>query len=264
MTDIQTLLQSPSIVVRVASAKGSTPREGDALMVVSTSAIHGTVGGGQLEYMAIDHARKMLATGIDKDTMQLPLGPEIGQCCGGNVVLSLARVRDGDALLREVEEIERGNPAVYVFGAGHVGRALAASLSLLPIDTHLIDSREAELSMATDAVHHHLLAMPESLVQGARTGSAFVTMTHDHALDFVILSEVLKRDAAYLGMIGSKTKRAQFERWYERDGGNRADCARVTSPIGGPSGDKRPAVIASYVAAEIMRAFETANVEETA
>ena len=92
----------------------------------------------------------------------------------------------------------------------------------------------------------------------APPGSAFVVLTHDHALDFLIVAEALKReDAAYVGMIGSKTKKATFRSWYLKTaGGTEADFERLVSPIGGDAvNDKRPAVIAALAAAEIVTAL---------
>src|SRR5690606_11255660 len=100
---------------------------------------------------------------------------------------------------------------------------------------------------------------PEESVRDAPPGSAFVVLTHDHALDFLIVAEALKRDdAAYVGMIGSKTKRETFRRWYVREaGGDEHRFARLISPIGGADViDKRPVVIAALAAAEIIRALD--------
>ena len=103
-----------------------------------------------------------------------------------------------------------------------------------------------------------LTPMPEEMVRQAPAGSAFVVLTHDHALDFLIVAEALKRpDAAYVGMIGSKTKKATFKSWYLKTaGGTEAAFSRLVSPIGGDKvKDKRPAVIAALAAAEIMTAL---------
>ena len=110
-------------------------------------------------------------------------------------------------------------PHVYVFGAGHVGDALAMALSLVPVRIVLVDTREDELSASTvPGIETCLTAMPEAVVRDAPAGSAFVILTHDHALDFLIAAEALRRDdAAYVGMIGSKTKRATFKNWLSRE-----------------------------------------------
>jgi xanthine dehydrogenase accessory protein XdhC len=140
---------------------------------------------------------------------------------------------------------------VLIFGAGHVGRALAAALRLLPVRALLIDQREAELALAGD-VETRLTPLPEAEVAPAPPGSVFVVLTHDHALDFLIAEAALARgDAAYVGLIGSATKRARFEGWRRRNGAS-GPADGLVCPIGGSSGDKRPAVIAALTAAEIM------------
>jgi xanthine dehydrogenase accessory factor len=243
--------------VRVTAVRGSVPRGTDAGMLVAQGEIHGTIGGGQLEYMAIDEARALLARGGDTTGMDVPLGPEIGQCCGGRVSLTLGRLDAAAAERLEAETTARAAalPLVLIFGAGHVGRALAAALTPLPVRALLIDSREAELALAPAGVETRLAAIPEAELRAAGPGSAFVILTHDHALDFLLAAEALARgDAAYVGMIGSASKRAAFRSWCRRTGG--PDPAGLTCPIGaGGSADKRPAVIATYVAAELLTAL---------
>ncbi|TIO77723.1 MAG: xanthine dehydrogenase accessory protein XdhC [Mesorhizobium sp.] len=295
-------------LVEVAATKGSTPREAGAFMLVSASAIFGTIGGGQLEYMAIDKARQLISplegemaakrpegvlsggtirapstaaatppggfaatlpsrgreARIEADevcaTLDVPLGPEIGQCCGGRVEVL---IRPVDAalereLIAKAEAEEAHLPHVYVFGGGHVGQALAASLALLPIHAVVVETRADALEGMPETVETRLTPMPEAVVREAPDGSAFAILTHDHALDFLIVAEALKRDdAAYVGMIGSKTKKATFKNWFLKSAeGSEAEFNRLVSPIGGNAvKDKRPQVIAALAAAEIMTAL---------
>jgi len=249
--------QADVVQVRVAEVRGSAPREAGAAMLVAPAAIHGTIGGGQVEYMAIDEARALLARGGGPGRMEVPLGPEIGQCCGGRVVLTLDRLDAAAAARLHAESAARAaaQPQVLICGAGHVGRALAAALLPLPVRAVLIDGRAGELALAPAGVATRLAAIPEAEVRAAAAGSAFVILTHDHALDFLLASEALARgDAAYVGMIGSASKRAAFGAWCRREGG--PDPARLVCPIGaGTPADKRPAVIAAFVAAELLAAF---------
>lgn len=245
------------VVVEVKAADGSTPREAGAWMLVAADCIFGTIGGGQLEFMAIDHARRALNNGLDAEEMTIPLGPEIGQCCGGRVALGFKQVDRGVAmtLIEKVDLEIAQRPHVYVFGAGHVGDALAMALSLAPLRIILVDTREAELSaMQVPGIETCLTAMPEAVVRDAPEGSAFVVLTHDHALDFLITAEALARDdASYVGMIGSKTKRATFRNWLTREVGCPEIFDRLVCPVGGTAvKDKRPTVIAALAAAEIM------------
>ncbi|MBB1250359.1 xanthine dehydrogenase accessory protein XdhC [Rhizobium sp. G21] len=242
--------------IEVVSAKGSTPRDAGAFMLVGAASIHGTVGGGHLEFDAIDLARAMLNDGRAEQRMDFTLGPDTGQCCGGRVTLRL-RLLD-QALRDEIEaRLTReaaGAPDVYLFGAGHVGRALARALAVLPLRLTVIESRREELDLLDPGINRRLLAMPEEAVAAIRPGGAAVVLTHDHALDFLIASEALLRDdLAYVGMIGSKTKRGVFAS-YLRDSGHGPDLIdRLILPIGGERlRDKRPDVIAALVAAELL------------
>lgn len=245
------------VLVEVASVRGSAPREEGAFMLVSKDAIAGTIGGGQLEYLAIDHARRMLAGKGGEAQLSIPLGPEIGQCCGGRVDIAFRSVEPAlkAELAARLARENESRPAVYVFGAGHVGHAIAAALSLLPLNVTVVESRAHELTGLPDNVRPQLAAMPESVIGGMPAGSAVLILTHDHALDFLIAAEALKRtDLAYVGMIGSASKRATFASWLKREAPG-TEIARLTLPVGGPLKDKRPAVIAALTAAEIITAL---------
>jgi len=253
------LKQFPHVaVLEVTEAKGSTPREEGAWMLVSPTSTLGTIGGGQLEFLAIAKARELIDSNLKHGTLSVPLGPEIGQCCGGRVALDirLADQQERANLTERVKEAHQRRPHIYLFGAGHVGKALAAALSHLPFRIFLVDTRPDTLEEIPPDVQPVPIAMPEVLVREAPPASAFVILTHDHALDFLITREALaRRDASYVGMIGSKTKKATFHNWLLREGGSEEDFARLVSPIGGHSvPDKRPEVIAALAAAEIVRA----------
>ena len=263
MTTLRTFLSAAHQVVEVKLTKvaGSSPREAGACMYVSAHKMCGTIGGGQLEFMALDEARAMLRRDENNMEMDVPLGPEIGQCCGGRVKISLHLM--DEAKKKRVVDAEAkttaNQPSVYIFGSGHVGRALADALALLPVHGILIDSRDEELVRASGQTEKRLTPLPEREVRAARPGSAFVVLTHDHSLDFLIASEALMRaDAAYVGMIGSKTKRALFEKWHRSVDENRVSISTLVCPIGGQgSADKRPEVIAAFVAAEIIACLTT-------
>ncbi len=246
-------------IVRMVSVRGSSPREEGTWMLVADGACYGTIGGGHLEYMAIDEARALLAKRGGPKVMDVPLGPEIGQCCGGRVKLSVDRV--DDAIRKELiqaEEAERkAYPHVYLFGAGHVGRALSEAFALLPVRPVVVDTRADELGLIGDSVDKRLTPVPEAEARKAAPGSVFIILTHDHSLDFLIACEALARgDAAYVGMIGSHTKRATFESWCRKSAEVKVDPAQLVCPIGvSANKDKRPEVIAAFVVAEVMAAL---------
>jgi xanthine dehydrogenase accessory factor len=261
MTDLRALLAAggPAIHVEIAAVRGSSPREPGAFMLVTADSFAGSIGGGQLEYAALDRARRMLRDSLPAETMEVPLGPEIGQCCGGRVTLGLAPLtaERAEGLLARLAAEHAARPQVLIFGAGHVGRALTAALNLLPVRAILIDQRAEELALAPAGTEARLAALPEAEVRAAPPGSAFVVLTHDHALDFLVTDAALARgDAAYVGLIGSASKRARFRAWRNREGTDRRTAlAGLTCPIGGPSFDKRPEVIAAMTAAEIVAAL---------
>jgi xanthine dehydrogenase accessory factor len=253
----------PVVLVEVAAAKGSTPREAGTAMLVTGLRSEGTVGGGRLEWEATQRARAMLASGEPAATIRLPLGPAVGQCCGGNVTLELRRAgeADVDALAAFEAKLAERLPLVLLFGAGHVGRALARALAPLPLRLRWIDSRAQEFPEPP-------LAGPEVVltegwraeVEAAPAGAAYFVMTYSHGLDFEICEAVLRRgDFAYLGLIGSRSKRARFEHGWRELGLDAALLARLTCPIGGPLKDKRPPVIAALAAAQVLHALADDN-----
>ncbi len=246
---------TPAVLVSVTGAQGSTPREVGAAMLVTAERIAGTIGGGELEWRMIAKARAMITDGEERAAIELPLGPELGQCCGGRVALALeAGDREMLDRLAAREAAEKENwPAALIFGAGHVGRALANSLSPLPFALRVIDTRLDALAGLPANVYTINSALPEAQVRDAPPASAFVIVTHSHGLDFTITDAALARgDAAYVGMIGSRSKRMQFERWFVEQGGDKDMLDRLVMPIGGTVKDKRPAVIAASVAAELV------------
>lgn len=229
-------------------------------MYVSAQALWGTIGGGQLEFMAIQAAQDMLQSGDLEREMDVPLGPEIGQCCGGRVEIRLIRMRSSDkrAAGERARQTEAALPHVYVMGAGHVGRALAELFQHLPVKCILIDARPEEIARNTAAVETRISVLPEAEIWNAPAGSAFIVLTHDHGLDFLLTSAALQRDdASYVGMIGSATKRAKFKSWARMhcDG---QSIEHLNCPIGAcGSRDKRPSVIAAFVVAEVIAELTT-------
>jgi xanthine dehydrogenase accessory factor/xanthine dehydrogenase large subunit len=252
----------PVALVSVAAAKGSTPRERGARMLVAARTSVGTIGGGRLEHEAINRARALLATGEVLVELDVPLGPAIGQCCGGHVTLSLRRVEATILAELAAEEAAKADilPAVLLFGAGHVGQALASALAPLPFHLTWIDGRAdvfpARIPEGVNAVVTERLVAE---VEAAPRGAAYLVLTHSHALDFELCASVLERgDFAYLGLIGSRTKRRRFERGFRELGIAPDTVARLVCPIGGNGvRDKRPAVIAALTAAELLAEFLT-------
>ncbi len=236
-----------AIWVTIVSAKGSTPREAGATMVVDADGTQGTIGGGRLEFDAISTAREMLHKGETAANRSVSLGPQISQCCGGHVVLAFTPHEPRSAPL--------GRKPLHIFGGGHVGRALVSAFAPLPFDITVIEPRADFLLGFANNVQTKLLAAPEAAVRSAPSGTCFIVTTHEHSLDFLIVEEVLRRgDAAYIGMIGSVTKRSVLENRLRNAG---IDPAPLVCPIGaGGIGDKRPEVIAAFTAPEVLAAVK--------
>jgi len=245
-----------SVVAELTEVRGSSPRAAGTFMLIGADETLGTIGGGALEHMVIECARQVLRDSAAGDDLEVPLGPEIGQCCGGRVNVEMRTVGPAKAgeLVERARREEDAQPSVFVFGAGHVGQALARSLGLLPLKVTIVDTRPDELQHLPAGVIGRVAAIPEAEVRQAPPGSAYLVLTHDHALDFLIAAEALARaDSPYVGMIGSMTKKAKFSSWFKAEGYDPQLLERLVMPIGAAGlGDKRPEVIAALAAAEIM------------
>lgn len=323
----------PAILVAVATASGSTPREAGTAMVVTRDALAGTVGGGHLEFEATRLAREALANDTSGAwAVRFPLAARLGQCCGGVatlvfaaadassrgwldvvagchraalpcavvarlgagaatrmvVTLDDAQGSFGDAVLDSAAVVEARKrllqeaggttlvdiagaslfmhivrPSafhVHVFGNGHVGRALVQVLGALPAEVAWIDAREHDFPASVPGnVEIVPTDDPAGEVASAPRGAYIVVLTHSHASDFDIVEAALARDdLAYIGLIGSKAKRAQFERRLEQRGLPLEAMARVTCPIGTSLASKEPGVIAVGIAAELLALRERA------
>jgi xanthine dehydrogenase accessory factor len=256
----------PAVVVTVVAARGSVPREAGARMIVTGRGRHGTIGGGRLEWDASERARALLEAGAAEATMEVPLGPEIGQCCGGFVTLRLERADDALRARLEAQELQERDqlPPVLLFGAGHVGKALARALGPLPLRVRWIDGRADEFpEPAIEGPEVVITDQALAEVEAAPAGAAYLVLTHSHALDAMICAAVLQRgDFAYLGLIGSRTKRVQFERGFRELGIEQDRIERLVCPIGGAGlKDKRPPVIAALTAAELIQALADATTD---
>ena len=291
--------EGSAALVTVVSAEGSAPRDAGARMVVRPSAaFHGTIGGGALEFEAIARARDALAGGRGPAIREaFLLGPQLGQCCGGRVDLSIetfgppdlaeiaalaeaeaagpfaarARLDNDGRLAREIasgaseggrlESFGEEATPVLLFGAGHVGRALALALAPLPFRVRWIDSRpDAFPRFVPGNATPTRSADPVGEIDAAEAGALVVVMTHSHPLDLAIVSRALAAEKfRYVGLIGSATKRARFVGQMRAAALSEAALARLTCPIGVPGVEgKAPAVIAASVAAQLLQAIPAA------
>jgi xanthine dehydrogenase accessory factor len=251
--------QHPAVLVEVTHTQGSAPREAGTRMLVSADDAAGTIGGGHLELQAIAQARQMLTSGdTAPHTQHIALGPALGQCCGGAVTLRFERLNE-----RHLAQWPPIPPRFHLqlYGAGHVGRAVANQLATLNVQVDWIDEREDEFPLQlgttpTWPTHIQRLAVDavEAEVAHAPPGAHYLVMTHQHDLDQRITEAILRRgDFGFLGLIGSKTKRQRFVHRFEQRGIAPALIERMTCPIGWPGIEgKEPEVIAVSVVAQLL------------
>lgn len=271
---------------------------GARMIVRPDGAFHGTIGGGQLEWQMLRAAGVALAAGDRRaQLIEQALGPDLGQCCGGRVTVLIetfgredrsalrtlalheeegrfevdCRIEDGrvrrtviapsDSLFADGSWRERYGEVLtplYLFGAGHVGRAIVLALAPLPFTIRWIDSRD-------DAFPAHIPAnvVPVQSVDPAgeldlAPANAFILiMTHEHPLDLAITAAALQQDFAYVGLIGSDTKRARFEKRLREIAIRQSRIRDLVCPIGLPEiTGKEPAVIAASTVAQLLQVRE--------
>ncbi len=245
------------VVIEVVKTAGSVPREAGTRMLVSATRATGTIGGGHLELMAMANARTLLARvpGFAPVERHYPLGPALGQCCGGAVTLRFARL---DHAFMQAWPATAPRFVLQLYGAGHVGRAIVRLLAGIPCQVQWIDEREDEFP-AGQALPPHIekvcVEPVEAEVDVAPANACYLVLTHRHDLDMRIAEAILRRgDFHYLGLIGSRTKRARFLHRYEERGIPADTLARMTCPIGVPGiAGKEPEVIAVAVVAQLLQ-----------
>lgn len=255
----------PVVVASVAATRGSAPREEGACMaVLADGSYFGTIGGGALEWQAQGLAGSMHAAfgaggSMAAQQIRRALGPDLGQCCGGHVVIDLTMMaRDKvpwlASRIRSAMSADARLP-VALFGAGHVGRAVALALAPLPFRLLWSDSRTGAFPDQVPA-NCELFPGPDPVALIARTppGALMLVMTHDHGLDLAITAAALQRDdLPFVGLIGSATKRARFMRQLRDLGLPEARLAALHCPVGLPGiAGKEPAVIAAGIAAQLL------------
>jgi xanthine dehydrogenase accessory factor len=211
----------PGVVVVVLETRGSAPRKAGTRMLVGATQTVGTIGGGHLELKAIQEARAMLGGGVPPHQVHYPLGPALGQCCGGAMTVGFTRL-DAQAI---DERADMFPPALFE------GQPWPEQIKVVPVDQ----------------VWGEVATAPE--------GAYYLVLTHSHDLDLKISETILKRgDFGYFGLIGSETKRARFIHRFEERGIAMQRIARMTCPIGIEGiAAKEPEIIAVSVVAQLLQ-----------
>ncbi|WP_299561935.1 xanthine dehydrogenase accessory protein XdhC [uncultured Sulfitobacter sp.] len=235
-----------AIYIEIAATRGSAPRDAGTVMRVTATDCAGTIGGGALEYRAIATARRMLVANRTSHMETYPLGPGLGQCCGGSVTLSYGH--DGRTVdVAHRCELKSVRPparpvALWIWGAGHVGRAVIDCCPANAFDITWIDSAADRFP---DAVPPYVTQIPVAdmprLARRAPQGAHHLIFTYSHDIDLALCAALLKSGARQIGLIGSATKRARFERRLRAAG---LDPTPITCPIGDKKLGKAPHEIA--------------------
>lgn len=251
---------SRAIYIEILSTRGSTPRDAGTAMKVTADAIAGTIGGGALEHQAIATARRILAQGGAEQTQKVPLGPSLGQCCGGSVTLGFtyrpkATDEDDTTPLQPPKGARKQD--LWLWGAGHVGRAVVRHAPAAAFDISWIDTG-ADRFPAT--LPDHVTPIPTAdmprLAAQVPPGAHHLIFTYAHDIDLALCAALLRRDTASIGLIGSDTKWARFQSRLRSAG---LDPAPIICPIGDKSLGKTPDAVAKGC---VARLFEMAHCEE--
>ncbi|MPW43900.1 xanthine dehydrogenase accessory protein XdhC [Acinetobacter guerrae] len=311
---------STVVLVTVVRADGSTPREVGATMLLRLDAQQqfqqsDTIGGGHLEFQAIDLAKNML---LDSDQRQqfverFNLSARLGQCCGGVMWLLFEKIiatgnnqnfitcqkawQNGQRIVRQISSQELPNKSlstwsiveelsqslncdfqhtdtawqwkqtvqpyamkVMIFGAGHVGESIVRCLLPIGVQITWVDNRDDIFPRdLIDQINCISTDAPEAEIAHFDRSGAVLILTHDHQLDLQLCFEALKpsnQPFAYVGMIGSKSKRAIFEKRMQTRGYSQTELQRLICPIGIEGiGSKQPAIIAVSVVAQLLQLF---------
>ncbi|THH36080.1 xanthine dehydrogenase accessory protein XdhC [Aliishimia ponticola] len=243
---------SALITVTITETRGSTPREVGTSMSVGCAAQSGTIGGGALEWEATRIAREMLADGQTHAIRTFPLGPDLGQCCGGVVTLEFRA---------EAAPAQPPGAPLWIWGAGHVGRAVLGVLAPLPdFAITLVDTAPGRLPDDLPQTAAPLVAVdPPAAVPHAPKAAHHIIVTYSHDIDLKLCDALLRHVFASAGLIGSASKWARFRRRLGALGHSDAEISRITCPIGDPSLGKHPQAIALGVAASLLKTRTAGN-----
>ncbi|MCQ2561449.1 MAG: XdhC family protein [Clostridia bacterium] len=314
-----------SVYCTIIATMGSSPAgPGSCMAVFEDGSLMGTVGGGAVEFNAIETAKQLFARPecrIREFQLNSNLPGDIGMVCGGTAMLYFRPLLPDDkALCRAFEraaELEEsggkawfickletgefdiyaktaeeagleisgealpekvlqrlGNSAVlvpgdisyytdpvnpegtvFLFGGGHVGKALCKVLDMVDFPVTVLDDRP-EIAVKEDfaSAKDVILCDYEKIAESVEIGPQdyIVVMTHGHEADTTVLRQVLKTDARYIGCMGSKNKTRAVFKILEEEGFSAEECGRINAPIGVSIGSKTPAEVAVSVAAELI------------
>lgn len=242
------------VLVTVIGTKGSTPRDRGTKMIITEKDTFDTIGGGRFEFQVIAEAREMIKNVESNNStnggeehqklLNFPLAAKTNQCCGGHVTVML-------------EVFEASQQAIHIFGAGHVAKTLIPIIKQMNYKIYWVDNREELLSHEPESskVQHCIYDDIFKHIHSMKPNSIALVLTHDHRLDYKIICGLLDRkDCAFIGLIGSKTKAMRFKRRLKTDAFRQSEIDQVNCPIGldGIPG-KKPIEISISIAAQLVQ-----------
>ncbi len=249
--------KSTIIKAKLIKTEGSVPRETGTYMLISSKYIFGSIGGGQLEFDIINKSKNILEknTIFKEQIINIPLGPAIGQCCGGYTQIKITKHKNGKECFLNEKKINDNFENLYVFGAGHIGREICMKSIDLDFNINLIDSREDFIKNKIHKKVTNIFAKyPWLIVKNLPKNSYFLVLTHSHSHDFNIINELLNyNNYKFAGLIGSKTKMKRFQNRLLKLNHDISKINNIECPIGIKSiTSKKPPQIAISIIARLL------------
>lgn len=239
-----------AVVITITAVRGSVPGQLGGKAIVTADGLHaGNLGGGKVEAAAIARAAAMLAGPESCESVTWNLQRDIGMTCGGEMGFLF-------------EKITAAPPwHIVIFGAGHVSQALVPVLARLACRLDVIDTRAdwlEKLPSSPNLTPHRLPSFEAGVAQVTRE-SFVLAITRGHSSDRPVLREVLTGfpNIAFLGVIGSASKRAVLMRELKEDGVPAHLLDQIICPLGLPLGSNDPAEIAISIAAQLLQRRES-------
>jgi xanthine dehydrogenase accessory factor len=230
------------VLATVIESGGSTPQKpGSKMVVLPDGTVRGTVGGGAIEMQIIQAAKELLGGARSSNVIETHLTHDLGMCCGGKMKVFLERHA---AVAR-----------LWIYGAGHVARELAALAKHVGFRVTVVDERSEWASRERFPSVDDLVLRNPSDHAGEQAGGAdcyYCISTHDHPLDQAVVERLLRKPSAYLGLIGSRRKAERFKMRLLAAGFSEAELEPVHSPMGMPINALTPAEIAVSIVGELI------------
>ena len=255
------------VKAKIIHTEGSVPRETGDFMLINAKDIFGSIGGGHLEFLVINKAKDFLKYKIKKNQiLNIPLGPGIGQCCGGYVQIELSHYINGEESIIAEKIYTNINQNLFIFGAGHIGQAIILKSIDLNFNVHLIDSRKNLLFMNEYKDVDYIFAQqPWQLIRNLSPNSYYLILTHNHDYDFKIINEILLyKSFEFLGLIGSKTKKNRFSSRLRNNGHHQNLINLIECPVGlNIKHNKEPNEIAISIIAKLIDHRNNLNIKNS-